>query len=241
MQISVKVEGVEELTQRFNHLLPQQIQFSALKAIDRLADKTKSRLFSEMHSVFDRPTPYTLGALRMTHPSMSNLSAEVGFKDLWSKRSVKYLTPQVEGGGRGVKGFELMLQQRVTVTNLRGGFSVYPKGTTFVPGPGARMDVYGNMSPGQIQQIIAGLRAMTDMWSNTTRRSKARNKRTGVYVATPKAIWFVDKGKMVPLLIVTKTRPMYRKRFDFYEVARAFVQEHFLAEFEQALSERTVR
>jgi len=226
------------LLDRFRNLLPQQIRFSAVKAVDRLADKSKERIYSEMMRVFDRPTPWTLRAMRVSKPSMTNISAEVGFRDTWNKRAVDYLLPEVYGGERKVKAFELLIQSRVTTNNLRGGRGQYPKGTTFVPGPGATIDRYGNMSPGQIQQIISGLGAQTDKWANTTRASKARKKRTGHYIATPKTIWFADKGMMTPLLIATKARPAYSKRFPFHQVIQRFIDDQFPIEFEKALSER---
>jgi len=241
MNLNVTVQGIDEVREQFKHLLPSQIRFSALVATDRMAEQTQSRMYAEMHRVFDRPTPYTMNALKIKRPSMQDMTAEVGFKESWAARSTRYLNPQVEGGTRPPKIFEMFIQERATTFNLRGGYGVYPRGTTFAPARGARINAYGNMSSGQIQQILAGLGAMTDVYSNTTKRSKARKKRTGHYVATPRAIWFVDKGKMTPLLFVMKSRPLYRKRYDFYTVAQNFVREHFPRLFDEVLRERTVR
>lgn len=237
MELKIEVQGVDRLREEFGSLLPKQIQFAMLKAIDRTVDKTKSRMYSEMHRVFDRPTPYTLNALRSKPPTMSNIQGEVGFKEPWAPRSTKYLTPQVEGGFRSVKAFERAIQQRVTTMNPQGQRGVYPPGTQFVPGRGARLNSYGNISPGQIQQILSGLQAQGDRFANETAASRKRAKRTGHYWATQRGIWFIDGQKMQMVLVATKTKPQYGRRFMFYELAKQFADQTYMGEFNQALGE----
>ena len=241
VDLKIEMVGVDRVLENFRSLLPQQIRFSALQAVDRTADKTQARLYSEMHRVFDRPTRYTLGALRTKRPSMADLTAEVGFKEPWAPRSTKYLTPQVEGGSRRVKAFEKMIQQRVTIRNPQGGGRAYPAGTMFVPGRGARMNAYGNISPGQIQQILSGLKAQSDRYQNETAPSRKRAKRTSRYWATSRGIWLIEGQKMTMVLVVVKAKPQYAKRYDFYELANSFARSIFENEFAVALSERTVR
>lgn len=239
MDVEIKVVGADRLRAEFGSLLPRQIRFAMLKAIDRTVDKTKSRLYSEMHRVFDRPTQYTLNALRTKPPSMATMKGEVGFKEPWAPRSTKYLDPQVEGGPRRTKGFEEAIQQRVTTRTLQGGYGVYPRGTTFVPGRGARLDAHGNISPGQIQQILSGLQAQSDRLANETEASRKRAKRTGRYWATPRGIWFVSNQRMEMVLVATRTKPSYRPRFPFYSLASRFADETYQGEFEKALREAT--
>jgi hypothetical protein len=237
VELKIEIQGADALRAEFGSLLPRQIQFAMLKAIDRTVDKTKSRLYSEMHRVFDRPTPYTLNALRSKPPTMTNLQGEVGFKEPWAPRSTKYLEPQVEGGGRRVKGFEYAIQQRVTTMNPQGQRGVYPAGTMFVPGRGARLDAYGNISPGQIQQILSGLQAQSDQLTNETKASRKRAKRTGHYWATQRGIWFIDGQKMQMVLVATKTKPTYKRRFLFYDLAKQFADQTYPDEFRNALDE----
>jgi hypothetical protein len=237
MEMKIEVQGIDRLREEFSSLLPRQIRFAALQAVDRTVDKTRDRMYSEMHKAFDRPTPYTLRALRKKAPTWQTLQGEVGFKEPWAPRAVKYLEPEVEGGPRKVKGFELAIQQRVTTMNPQGQRGVYPVGTTFVPGRGARLNAYGNISPGQIQQILSGLQAQQDRYANETPASRKRAKRTGHYWATQRGIWFVSGQRMEMVLVATKTKPSYPVRYPFYSLAGRFADQTFPGEFEVALRE----
>ncbi len=238
MDMKIEVVGIERLREEFSSLLPRQIRFAMLKAVDRTVDKTRSRMYSEMHRVFDRPTPYTLGALKTKAPTMETLQGEVGFKEPWALRSTKYLEPEVEGGPRRVKGFERLIQQNVTTMSPQGIRGAYPGNTTFVPGRGARLDAYGNISPGQIQQILSGLGAQSDRLQNETSASRKRTKRTGHYWATQRGIWFVSGQRMEMVLVATKRKPQYPVRYPFYSLAGRFADQAFPGEFEAALRER---
>ena len=227
MELKIEIQGLDRLRNEFGSLLPRRIQFAVLKAIDRTADKTKSRLYSEMHRVFDRPTPYTLGALKIKAPTMSNLTAEVGFKEPWAVRSTKYLTPQVEGGPRRFKGFELAMARA-------GGLR---SNEYLIPARGAPLNQFGNVSPGLIQKILSGLQMSPDKYAQTTAASRARKHSNEWYFITQAGIW-QRKGKTTTMLFFrTSKAPQYKRRFLFYDLAKQFADQTYVGEFSTAIAE----
>lgn len=238
MELKIEVQGADQLRAEFGSLLPRQIQFAILKAIDRTVDKTKSRLYSEMHRVFDRPTPYTLNALRSKPPTMSSMQGEVGFKEPWAPRSTKYLDPQVEGGPRRRKGFELAMSMfGVRGYGKRGIKSILGNNEFLVPARGVPLNQYGNVSPGLIQKILSGLQAQQDPLANTTTASRKRKKSSEWYFITRAGIWQRKGSNTTMLFFRTNKAPTYRKRFLFYDLARQFVDQTYQGEFEAALGD----
>jgi hypothetical protein len=242
MELKVEVQGVEQLRAEFGSLLPRRIQFAVLKALDRTADKTKDRLYSEMHRVFHRPTPYTLGALRLKPPTMSNLQAEVGFKEPWAPRSTKYLEPQVEGGPRRRKGFEVAMSRfGVRGLGMRGIQSLVGNDEYLIPAREVPLNQYGNVSPGLIQKILSGLQAQPDRYAQTTAASRKRKKSNEWYFITRAGIW-QRKGRRVTMLFFrTSKPPTYSARFPFYTLAHRFANETYQGEFVTALGEALIK
>lgn len=235
--IVVEVKGLETVIRSLGVDLPKQVRYATMVALTRTASGVRERQYSEMHRVFHRPTPYALNALRVVSATKQNLQAEVGFKKAWSPRVAAFMPTQVEGGGRPLKQLELFIQQRVTTMSPQGKRGVYPRGTYFVPGRGARLDTYGNMSRGQIQQVLSGLGAQMDRYANETARSRKRAKRQGHFWATQRGIWFVTAKKMEMVLVAVRGMPLYPKRFPFYETSQRFVSEVWPGEFDRAFAE----
>jgi len=235
--IQLEVKGLDTTLRYLGADLPKQARYATMLALTRTASKVRDRQYSEMHRVFDRPTPYTLRAIRVKPATKSDLSAWVGFKRPWAARAEEYMPSQVEGGRRPLKALELFIQSRVTTMSPQGKRGVYPKGTYFVPGRGARLDAYGNMSRGQVQQILSALQAHTDQKQNETARSRKRAKRTVSYWATQRGIWEIKGQSMLMALVAVKGTPLYSKRYPFYEVSQRFVSEIWPGEFERAFAE----
>ena len=234
--IQIEVKGLGTALKSIGVDLPKQTRYATMVALTRTASKVRDRQYSEMHRVFDRPTPYTLRAIRVKPATKSDLSAWVGFKKPWAATAEDDMPSQVEGGGRPLKALELFLQQRVTTMSPQGKRGAYPKGTYFVPGRGARLDAYGNMSRGQVQQILSALQAHTDRLQNETVRSRKRAKRTVRYWATQRGIWEIKGQSMLMALVAVKRKPLYSKRYPFYEISRRFVGEIWPGEFDRAFA-----
>jgi len=189
----IDARGIEEIDD-FIKALPKTAPRALERAIDGTAKEIKQEVRGRMTRVFDRPTRWTLNALQLTPTYKHNMMARVWFKDPVRMRE-HYLVPQVEGGRRQLKGFERALDN-----------------TMMVPGRGARIDGHGNVSTGQIRQLLSVLgRAERAAGStqNKTKRSSRRNPLRRDYIYLPRG-----SGKLPPGVYerVARTHRMISKK-----------------------------
>jgi hypothetical protein len=225
--ISAK-DNIAELTKDLG-LWRDQIPFAASLALNNTARSAKSDLVGEMQKVFDRPTPYTLNSIFIKPSSKTDLKVVIWLKDDTFKGTPasRYLAPQIFGGERSLKRFERAL-------SFRG---LLPQGMIVVPGKGAQLDQYGNISRGQIVQILSSLRAFGGQGyaANRTARSIKRAGRRAEYFVgrpgrgLPLGVWqrmsFAMGSAVRPVLMFVKPKP-YMPRFEFFPIAeRAFKRE----------------
>lgn len=211
----------------------KQVPFVTAFALTNAMKDAREAERDTMRSVFDRPTNFTLNALKVTPATKQNLSAELGFKEgFGSIPAWKYLGPQVAGGPRKAKRFELALRaKRILRAN-----------EFCVPGRGAELDGSGNMNRGQIVRILSALGAASDGAQNTVRRPKrsTRKRNLDYFVLrgtkAPDGIYLRVERRAVPILIFVKWTS-YKKRFPYYEKARTVVpvayRKHFHAAWER--------
>lgn len=239
VKVDVK-HDLDRLVSKLDDVQRNQLPFAISKAVNETAKIVKTREQEEMPRVFDRPTPYTLNSLFMKPGTKRFPIATVWLKDDAGKGTpaAKYLLPQIEGGGRRYKRFERALAAR----------GLLPAGMYVVPGSAAKLDAYGNMSRGQIVQILSALGAaetVSGFMANRTERSKKRKgKRLTEYFVgqpgngrLPMGIWqritFGFGSAVKPVAIFTD-RPNYRQRFRFVQIAQRTVKEVFPDEFSKA-------
>jgi hypothetical protein len=199
-------------------------------AMTKTSQDIKAEEISLMQSVFDRPTRYTLNALRLKPATKTDLQAVVDFKDFGGTPAWKYLGPNVQGGPRRKKSHELALQ--------RAG--ILDADEYCVPGRGVKLDASGNMRGSLISQILSQVKASSDPMQNQTDRSTKRRSRRGgasYFVlrgsTAPDGIYWRKPGaKFIRPIIMFVVPPRYRKLFPFYERARAT--------FEQRLTPRAI-
>lgn len=228
--------NVRDVARYFSQAQREGIPFAAIVAMTRTAQAVKQVQVSELRRVFDRPTPYTLNALFVSPATKRRPVALVGFKDFSGKGTPawKYLGPQVEGGPRRSKRSEVALR-------LAG---LLPPGLYVVPGAGAEIDAYGNMSRGQIVKILSYLRAFGEQGyvANRSRTRKSRGVRrneqyfVGAPGGAPLGVWQRKGGAIVPVMIFVRA-PQYQKRYPFHEVSDRVVRFQFPAQFERAMAE----
>ena len=172
--VTIKDKGVRDLIKA----LPKSAGRAAEIALDKTAKDIKQAEIKEMQRVFDRPARYTLNSLRVTPTRNHNMRASVWFKEP-DRMGQHYLVPQVEGGPRKTKGFERAFDDKM-----------------FIPGKFARMTRAGNVSPGQIRQILSVLgraERYAGYQANITARSRRRNKKPRDYVYIKKR-----RGRLLP-------------------------------------------
>lgn len=159
------IKGIRELEKTLKSL-PGKAERAAKVALNKTGKVVKEEIVKEMKKVFEKPTRYTLNSLQMT-PAKQEPVAKVWFKEP-DRMQQHYLVPQVEGGERKLKGFERAL----------GIGQLYPTRSV-------RPDLYGNVSSGQIRQMLSvlGLAERSAGYSaNLTAASAKRNRKDRDYV-----------------------------------------------------------
>lgn len=217
---------------RLNDMQRRQVPFATARALTRTAQAVQQDLKAEMARVFDRPTRYTLGALRVRPATKTNLSATVHYKNEPGRDGAGgYLQPQIKGGPRPYKRFEQHLQ--------RAG--ILPPGFFVVPGSGVRLNAFGNMSPGQITQVLSGVRAAPDIYARSSKASARRNPKPLQYFVSrgghlPLGIWQRVGQAVRPIMMFVRS-PAYKVRFRFFDVASRSATKHFPIEFRRSLAD----
>ena len=210
---------------------------AAAKALTFTAEAVRQAERAEMRRVFDRPTPYTINSLFLKGATPQNLEARVWFKTLGAKSH--YLSPQVDGGARLPKAFEMHLRSA----------GILPQGMFAVPGGRAQLDAYGNFKSSELVKLLSALRALPQQGylanrSAASARRRAKQKRpralVNYFVGAPKrggpmGVWErVGQAGLRPILIFVRA-PRYRKRFDFYGIAQRVAGEVFPVKYEREL------
>jgi hypothetical protein len=150
---SVTLTGLEEAIGRLDFFETQQMPFALAKTLTDIADIAKNNAVKEMKTVFDRPTPFTLNALKVERATKRNLEAKLLLKDPTRIDDPHhYLNVEVAGGPRGFKPFEARLYRK----------GLIPTGDYAVPNSGADFDAFGNMKRGQITQMLSYFDAFGD-------------------------------------------------------------------------------
>ena len=243
LRIEVKTDS-SALMSRISYLVPE-LRVQTAKALNWTIYNVRDAQRRAMAQVFDRPTPFTLNQTnRVMLATPDLLQAQTKIRDDQSSGVApsNYLGPQIYGGRRKVKASEKALQAN----------GLMPTGWIAIPGPGARLDAYGNMSRGQISLILNYLGTYREAGYNTIqakdrdrfkRGSKKRrgfvlfvarvgNKnglQPGVYERT--AFGF---GQAIKPLLIFVSRATYRARFDFVGIAKRTTEQRFPQEFAAA-------
>jgi hypothetical protein len=246
MRISVDVNGVDRAVAHLTGM-QKQVRFATAVALTRSAVAVAKDAEAMIPTTFDRPKPYTVKGTYTKRATPASLEAVVGIKD----KIAGYLAPNIGKNGklpRTYKNSERMLRAA----------GILPEGRYTVPGKEARLDEYGNMSRGQIVQILSYFRTFGNTQTNSKRmnmtdKGRARlASRAQDYFVVPIAdrdlgiypgIW-QRRGRtdIVPVLMFV-SRPQYRAIYDFYGEAERKLQSIFDKEFRTALADalRTAR
>lgn len=244
VEITVK-DDLDKLSRALTALERHQIPFAAAIALNDTAKGAAADYRQKLPSIFDRPTPFTLNSAFVRFARKDNLQAAVELREFAGKGTpaAKYLGPEILGTGRNVKRFERAMERRGIGLE---GFAV--------PGRGATLDAYGNMSRGQIAQILSQLNAMADRTRNVSAKTTARLAKRKLlvkhgnrlapgqyFVANSKqddqtlGIYkLVGRGRVEPVIIFPRRAPRYARRLDFY----GLMGESYRARFGAAMTTR---
>lgn len=250
--LTVRLDGFDSLLRKTT-AAPRQIEIAAQRALVKTAQAVKDAEIDEMRRVFDRPTRWTLGAMKVKPTSRFEVAVGILDPDGFYRRAANYLGTQISGGQRHLKAMERALQQ----------YGIMPTGGWFaVPGAGAKIDTYGNMSSGQIRQILSWFDA-AERWAGSTqnmgqagrdkrRKGTKRNigfeyfavipgrtnhlgnrnnlKQPGIYQR-----FFFGHGKAIKPVLIYVKGARYQARFDFEKVAHKVANAMWQSEFDKAL------
>jgi hypothetical protein len=237
------------LSRKLSELQLQQVPFALSLAINKVAATVREKEELNLKFAINRPTSFTVRSVLLSRPANKRgpFQRDVFLRDEATKGTppAKYLEPLVRGGPRRKKRFERALEAA----------GILGRNEFTVPGKGARLNQYGNMSAGQIVQILSGLKAFseTGFIANRSSRPGARkNARTkGYFVARrgrltergrergssrlPEGIWQnYGNRKIRPLLLFVRP-PRYQPILKFRQVAEQVFRSDFSKEFSQAL------
>lgn len=183
----IRVEhDLDKLTKLLDSIKSRQVPFATAKALTLTAKEAQKDTYREFESKFDRPTPLTMRSLFIKPATKRDLTAEVFVKDRPiggknSKSTAEILRHQFGGGTRLVKRLEQMLR--------RQGF--IDEDEFVVPGAAAKIDRYGNMSRGQLTQMLSQIGAGGSGYDNRSTGS-ARSRRN--VARAGKMFWSLGPG-----------------------------------------------
>lgn len=227
--------------------IPQQTRGALASAMNTSVRQGEVESVAEMRRVFDRPTPWALGGVTHDKATASSLEATVRIRGKTGSAipAEAFLRAQIIGGQRRFKRFEVAL--------FKAG--VMPAGYYAVPASGARIDAFGNMSSGQIVQLLSYFAAFPPnaggRRSNSTAESRARmaeRRRGGVaYVAIkpgnrnlfPGVYEYRDLGRLgtgVRAVLLFVKRVQYAQRFDFLGVVEKTLDQQLPRQYEREMA-----
>ena len=240
--LKVEVKGLKELQASLYGFSERRFNAAIATALTRAGKYAQDQIKLQMQQDLDRPTPYTLNALRLWPARADNLVATVGFRDdgTGGRNANNYLLPNVEGGARVPKRVEAALR----------AIKALPEGWYAVPGQGAALDSYGNMSRGQVIQILSQLRVTLtagysrNMAFGARKQLSAQRRAGGRFFVMPigskvqPGVYQREMfGKSITPVLVFVKQPNYSKRFDFFGMARRIAEARLPVEIQRSVAE----
>jgi len=251
MRVSIQ-DNFPEVGQRLR-LLGRQAPFVAAVSLTRSVKDGQAAIADTTKRSFDRPTKYAINSTFVKPATKTRLEARVWVKDNALGKGTpadRFLLPEIDGGARGLKGMERMLQ--------RSG--LMKAGWYAIPAAGAQIDGNGNVKRSQIIQILSQLRlqrsagfesrATGSARSNSTiarqgvtyfaLATKHRGLKPGIYLKRK-----FGHGSAVRPVFLFVPSVLYRPRLPFYEVGEGTINRrfpvHFDAEWTKAVTTARLR
>lgn len=262
MNFTIDTTDLRRAGSAFARFSDRRFNAGLATALTRTALAVQAAQQAEMRDVFDRPTRYTLQSVFVSPARADNLAARVGIKDDYTRRSpIKWLRWQIDGGTRTPKAFELLL--------MRSG--AMPQGMVTVPGRAVRLDAFGNISTGQLRQILSQLRIeptsgvtstlprITSADTPASRKAKERRIKSayqragGQYVAFPNGRGKLKPGiyqvrstgfgrtDPKPVLVFVSKATYEAGRYDFDYVSQLAINRNLQREVDTAMAQQLKR
>ena len=244
--LTIQIDGLDRLRQQLEAFSDRRFAASIATALTRTARSLQAEWKDELRSRVDRPTSLTTNAPIVRQATAQNLVAELAMRDQLANGTppAQYLHPLEYGGGREHKKFERALIAQGSM----------PPGTYALPTDYAKRDAYGNVTRGQLVQILgqlaggsvrAGYRRVIS--ASATRRAQAAIRAGREYVAV-----LQREGKLYPGIYARVGNELrmvfsyervthYRRQLSLADRARGKAQQVFNREMTRAIEESAKR
>lgn len=236
MRARITADGLGGALDALNKLSGDLPGKALADALNHTAYQARKALSVEMASVFDRPTPWTLRSIKVFEAKLNRPVAALWIDDYRASKDVapdRWLKAEVFGGAREDKGIEKLLRAR----------GILPPGRFVVPGAGARLDKYGNLSQGQIAQIKSGL-MIADRSGYT---GNASNSRRSLKKGNANAFFVMRRGKTpigiaerrgagMAVVLAFVRQPQYRSRLPFHDIVARVADEQLATNVNLAIT-----
>lgn len=229
MSFSFDVRPDTREVKRFlSELEKRQKPFATTLAMTRTAQRGKTVATKQIPKVFDRPARMTRNAVMFTPATKSRQYSTVFIRDEATKGTapIKYLAPHIYGGARRLKRYERALQAA----------GILPQGYFTVPGDGAKLNKFGNITAGVITKILSQLRASPDPMQNRPARRRSAQYFIGKRRRSHPFGILQRKGRNVSVILYfIKRQPSYTARFPFHSIVEREARKAFPGEFGKAM------
>jgi hypothetical protein len=239
--VRIQLQGIDRLRDAgrdLDKLLAKDFGPAAVSdAINHTAFQARKALTAEMASVFTDPTPWTLKSIQVFQAKPKTLEAAIWINDYRASKNNapdQWLKAEVFGGARGEKRLERALRAR----------HILPAGKFVVPGKGARLDAYGNLSRGHAMQILSGLGA-AELYAGVTanasrsRRSLAKGHARAFFVLRRGKVPIgiaERRGKRMELVLAFVDQPAYTRRLQFEDIVSRVADRELLTNLDLAIA-----
>lgn len=156
--ITIKAEGIENLLGGLAGM-KRQIPYAVMNGINSTAFDVRRVEVEAIDRVFPTAKPQTKKNVFVRKASLNNLTAAVLFDQIYAKGIDEYMKANIYGGNRTMKPSERRLN------------------SFYVPGKGAKLDIYGNIQGGQVTQILSRLGRFGDVAGYNMNQTPASAKR----------------------------------------------------------------
>ena len=252
MVFSIRIEGIEAVRAKLGVFSDRRFNAALATAMTRTARAIDAEWSSQLEQRFERPTRQTVRASVVSRAQADRLQADVAIRDQVASSTgrapVEWLATEERGGGRYIKRFEQALAAQGSL----------PAGWVTVPGPAAKLDAFGNVSRGQIVQVLAQLGAQLSpgyqrVISASAAKRAAKALATGrQYVAVlPLKSAGTKEGRRPGVYVRTKTafepvflyvrRVSYRPRLSLMQRGKAIAEQQLGQEFLRAVQDSAAR
>lgn len=198
-----------------------QLPFAGNRALKQLGFQLRGELQREMRDKFENPVPFTIGSPRYSVDGLE-LTVSISKDGAKGQDPARYLYPVTAEGGVG-GGKPAYITRFTRAIRALGVVDPSYYAIPFLQGRGVRVNAYGNMTPGQYQQVLQGLKTGTGagrQGSQWRYFSVPDNRKAGKSGGLKPGIYRAKSNDVQLLFTYARRQPTVPVLFDFEGVVR---------------------